>query len=122
MKSIILPAILLICTLFSIVWAHKTVNNTIDDLIDQTEALPNHPTDDALQAIEGLEEHWNKHSELYSTVIKFDFVYNFTKELAAAKAGAASSDQATYLAAKNSMINILEYIKDVQQLRIDNVL
>ena len=40
----------------------------------------------------------------------------------AAKAGVGAEDPGTYLAAKRSMINILEYIRDVQRLRLDNII
>lgn len=122
MKNILLPVLLLIFTLIFIIWAENSVDSSIKGLIDQTKALPDTPNETTLQEIEKIEDHWNKHKELYSTVIKFDFVYNFSKELSAAKAGADADDPGTYLSAKKSMLNILEYIRDVQKLRLDNII
>ena len=122
MKTIIIPVILLIVATFFIIWSGITVDNSLKGLIEQTKALPDTPDKDTLESIEKIEKHWNKHKELYSAVIKFDFVYNFSKEISAAKAGVIADDAGTYLAAKKSILNILEYIKDVQELRFDNII
>jgi hypothetical protein len=122
MKTIIIPVILLIAAIVFVVWSGITVDNSLKGLIEQTKNLPDNPDKNTLKSIENIEKHWNKHKELYSAVIKFDFVYNFSKELSAAKAGVDADDTGTYLAAKKSMLNILEYIKDVQELRLDNII
>lgn len=122
MKTIIIPVILLIAAIVFVVWSGITVDNSLKGLIEQTKDLPDKPDKNTLKSIENIEKHWGKHKELYSAVIKFDFVYNFSKELSAAKAGVEADDVGTYLAAKESMINILEYIKDIQELRLDNII
>ncbi len=122
MKTIIIPVILLIASIVFVIWSGVTVDNSLKGLIEQTNKLPDEPDKDTLKSIEKIEKHWNKHKELYSAVIKFDFVYNFSREISAAKAGVDADDAGTYLAAKKSMLNILEYIKDVQELRLDNII
>lgn len=122
MKTIIIPVILLIAAIIFVIWSGITVDNSLKGLIEQTKSLPDTPDEDTLKAIEKIEKHWNKHKELYSAVIKFDFVYNFSKEISAAKAGVSADDAGTYLAAKKSILNILEYIKDIQALRLDNII
>ena len=44
------------------------------------------------------------------------------KETSSAKAGVIAEDPGTYLAAKKGMLCILEYIRDVQCLRLDNII
>ena len=122
MKTIIIPVILLIAAIIFVIWSGITVDNSLKGLIEQTKKLPDEPDKHTLKSIEEIEKHWNKHKELYSAVIKFDFVYNFSKEISAAKAGVSADDPGTYLAAKKSILNILEYIKDVQELRLDNII
>ena len=122
MKTIIIPVILLIAAIIFVIWSGITVDNSLKGLIEQTKKLPDEPDKHTLKSIEEIEKHWNKHKELYSAVIKFDFVYNFSKEISAAKAGVAADDPGTYLSAKKSILNILEYIKDVQELRLDNII
>lgn len=122
MKTIIIPVVLLIATIIFVIWSGVTVDKSLIGLIDQAKKLPDIPDENTLSSINEIEKHWDKHKELYSAVIKFDFVYNFSKELSAAKAGIDAEDVGTYLAAKKSMINILEYIKDIQELRIDNII
>ncbi|MBR5323032.1 MAG: DUF4363 family protein [Clostridia bacterium] len=122
MKTIIIPIILLIAAMVFIIWSGIAVDNSLKGLIEQTKDLPDTPNENTLKLIEDIEKHWNKHKELYSAVIKFDFIYNFSKEISAAKAGVNAEDTGTYLAAKKSLLNILEYIRDVQKLRIDNLI
>ena len=122
MKTIIIPIILFIAAIVFVVWSGITVENSLKGLIKEVRNLPTIPDKNTLFSIDELEKHWNKHKELYSAVIKFDFVYNFSKEISAAKAGIDADDVGTYLAAKKSMLNILEYIKDVQELRLDNII
>lgn len=122
MRTIIIPVILLISAVLFVCWSGYSVQNSLNELIDQTTRLPEEPAEGTVEEIKAIEEHWNRHKEIYSAVIKFDFVYNFSKELSAAKAGAAADDPGTYLAAKKSMLNILEYIEDVQRLRWDNII
>ncbi len=121
MKPIILPIILLSVAMIFVVVSGMVVESSLVELIEQTKNLPDTVDGEVYQQIEAIEKHWNKHKELYSMVIKFDFVYNFSKEISVAKAGAAADDGGTYLSAKKSLINILEYIKDVQGLRLDNI-
>ncbi len=122
MKTIIIPVILLIAAIVFVIWSGVSVDNSLKGLIEQTKDLPDEPDKNTIKAIEKIEKHWNKHKELYSAVIKFDFVYNFSREISAAKAGVDAEDAGTYLSAKKSMLNILEYIKDVQELRLDNII
>ncbi len=122
MKSIILPIILLISVLAFVITVGFSTNSSLSDLIKQTNALPDNPDEHTLDEINKIEKEWNKHKEIYSAIIKFDFVYNFSKEISAAKAGCTADDPGTYLAAKKSMVNILEYIRDVQRLRLDNII
>ena len=122
MKTVIIPVVLLVSVLLFVVFTGVSVNRSLNGLIEQTKALPDSPQEDTEQELRRIEEHWNKHKELYSAIIKFDFVYNFSKEINAAIAGCAAEDPGTYLSAKRSMINILEYIKDVQKLKLDNII
>lgn len=122
MKAVIVPVALLISVLLFVVLTGVSVNRSLNGLIEQTKALPDNPQNNTEQELRLIEDHWNKHKELYSAIIKFDFVYNFSKEINAAMAGCAADDPGTYLAAKRSMINILEYIKDVQKLKLDNII
>ena len=122
MKTIILPILLLISVLVFVITVGFSTNKSLSDLIKQTNALPDTPEENTLDEINKIEKHWNKHKEIYSAIIKFDFVYNFSREISAAKAGCKADDPGTYLAAKKSMVNILEYIRDVQRLRFDNII
>lgn len=122
MKTIIIPIILLIAAIIFVIWSGISVENSLKGLIEQIKELPDTPDKSTVFSIDEIENHWNKHKEMYSAVIKFDFVYNFSRELSAAKAGVDADDAGTYLAAKKSMLNILEYIKDVQDFRLDNII
>lgn len=122
MKPIILSVILFIGALIFVGVSGYAVENTLTELIEETKSLPDEINGEAYDRLEKIERHWNKHKELYSAVIKFDFVYSFSKEVSMAKAGVAADDEGTYLAAKKSLINILEYIRDVQRLRADNII
>ena len=121
MKPIILPIIILSLAAMFVVISGAVVESSLNELTDQAKSLPDSVDGEAYKQIELIEDHWNKHKELYSAVIKFDFVYNFSKEISMAKAGISADDAGTYLAAKKSLINILEYIRDVQRLRLDNI-
>lgn len=122
MRSIVLPVVLLAAVIVFVILTGMSASNSLEGLIEQTKNLPDTPNDNTEKEIEEIEKHWNNHKEIYSAIIKFDFVYNFSKELSAAKAGCSADDPGTYLAAKKSMINILEYIKDVQKLKLDNII
>ena len=122
MRGVIISTALLIAALIFIIWAGVVADDSLTSLIEKTEALPDEPTEGVADMLDIIEEEWNKHKEIYSAIIKFDFVYNFSKELNAARAGVEAEDSGTYLAAKNSIINILEYLRDVQRIRLDNII
>lgn len=122
MKAVTIPALLLAAAIIFVIVSGAISENALDGLIKMTEELPDEPDPSTYSRLDGLEKEWNKYKELFSAVIKFDFVYNFSKELSAARAGVKADDHGTYLAAKKAMLNVLNYIKDVQKLRLDNLI
>lgn len=122
MKGVIISTALLIAALVFVIWSGAVADSSLAVLIEKTEALPDEPTGEVPDMLDKIEGQWEKHKELYSAIIKFDFVYNFSKEINAARAGAEADDPGTYLAAKKAIINVLEYLRDVQRLRLDNII
>ena len=122
MKSVIIPILILVILITFTVTNGIYVDKKLTSLIDQANALDDIPTENTLDDIKKLEKKWNEQKETYSAIIKFDFVYNFSKEISAAKAGCIANDPGTYLAAKKSIVNILEYLRDIQKLRLDNLI
>ena len=122
MKPVIIPILLLVAVVVFVVLNGENTEKELTYLIKITKELPDKPNDDTIEELEKLEKAWKKQKEHFSAVIKFDFVYNFSKEMSSAKAGAHADDAGTYLSAKKGMLNILEYIRDVQRLRFDNII
>ena len=121
-RPLIISVILLLIIGGFVIVNSINTSDSIDEMVEQVNSLPDIPDDNTYMQIEKTEKMWTERKELYSAIIKFDFVYNFSKEISAAKAGCKAEDPGTYLAAKKSMINILNYIKDVQALRLDNII
>jgi hypothetical protein len=118
----IIPIILLVAVAVFVVFNGLNTEKEIKTLIEQTKELPEEPKKDTLEKIKSIEEIWNKNKEHFSAITKYDFIYNFSKETSSAKAGVIAEDPGTYLAAKKGMLCILEYIRDVQCLRLDNII
>lgn len=122
MKGIIISGLLLTAALLFVVWSGTVTEESLTDLLKKIEDLPNEPTEDTVELLNEIESEWNEKKELYSAISRFDFVYNFLREINAAKAGAEANDPGTYLAAKKGLINVLEYIRDIQRVRLDNII
>ena len=122
MKSMMMPAVFLLIVILFVIVNGVMIDKYITALIEQVEELPDTPNDSTLEQIEKIEDKWKEKEEWVSIVVKFDSVYNFAREWSSAKAGVISDDPGTYLAAKKGMINILKYIRDIQQFRIDNII
>lgn len=122
MKNMIIPIILLIAVGVFVVFNGLNAEKELTALIEQTQKLPEEPEDDTLEEVKSIEKLWNKNKEHFSAITKYDFIYNFSKETSSAKAGIISEDPGTYLAAKKGMLCILEYIRDIQRLRLDNII
>ena len=121
MKPIILPVLLLLLVISFTIFNGTYTANTFDNIIRKIEELPDIPDANTKNLLEKIENDWNAKKELYSSIIKYDFILNFTKELSTAKAGCTSSDDGTYLSSKKSMKNLLEYMRDMQKFRLDNI-
>lgn len=121
-RPLIISVVLLLIIVGFVIVNSIYTSKSINEMIKQVKSLPDIPDNYTYEQIEKTEKMWTERKELYSAIIKFDFVYNFTKEISAAKAGCKAEDPGTYLSAKKSMINILNYIKDVQTLRLDNII
>ncbi len=122
MKPLIIPAVLLIAVLLFVVLSGLNTDKELTSLIKMSEKLPDKPNEKTLDRIKQIEKKWNSNKEHFSAVIKYDFVFNFSKEISSAKAGVIADDDGTYLAAKKGILNILFYIRDIQRLRFDNVI
>ncbi len=122
MKPLIIPAVLLIAALLFVIINGFNTEKELTTIIKMSEDLPDEPTDKTLDQIKQIEKKWNKNKEHFSAIIKYDFVFNFSKEISSAKAGIIADDDGTYLAAKKGILNILYYIRDIQRLRFDNVI
>ena len=120
MKSIAIPVILLLIVIALVVITSVYSVHELNLLIEKTNALPEEPNEDTVDKLKKIEKLWNDKKELYSATIKYDFIYNFSKEINNAKAGCVSDDPGTYLSAKKSIIVLLEYLRDVQSFRVDN--
>ena len=121
MKAIVIPILLMTLVVSLAVFSGNYTETSVARLIEKAQSLPESPDENTMSKLDILEKEWNKHKEKYSAITRFDFVYNFSKELSAAKAGCLADDPGTYLAAKKSMLNILNYLRDIQKLRIDNI-
>lgn len=122
MKTIALPTALLCIVVFAVIITSVYSVKQLDKLIYLTESLPEDPDEKTVDDIKKIEKAWNEKKEIYSAIIKYDYVYNFSRELNTAKAGCVSDDPGTYLSAKKSMLILLKYIRDIQSFRIDNFL
>ncbi len=122
MKTIILPICLLILVIAFMISNGVFVSNTLNEIIIETDSLPDTPEDNTLDKIKNIEQKWNKHKEYYSAVSKYDTIYNISKEFESAKAGVTTDDPGTYLAAKESLVTAFEYLKDMQSFRLDNII
>ena len=122
MKNIILPICLLVFVIAFMVINGVFVSNTLDEIIIETDSLPDIPEDNTLDEIKNIEQKWNKHKEYYSAVSKYDTIYNISKEFEAAKAGVITDDPGTYLSAKESLVIAFEYMKDMHSFRWDNII
>lgn len=121
MKQIALPLLLLIIVLFFTVFNGIYTANCLDSIIQKVKELPEIPEDDTKDILYEIESEWESKKELFSSVIKYDFIFNFTKELSSAKAGCTADDDGTYLSSKKTMQSLLEYMRDIQKFRPDNI-
>ena len=122
MKQMILSSIILTAAIAFMIWASVFSCSKLDGIIEDIQELPDIPNEKTVDMLDDIEKTWNKHRELYSAITKYDFIYNFTKELHSAKSGIIADDPGTYLSSKKAMLNVLYYIRDLQKLRIDNIL
>ncbi len=122
MKNLILSICLLIAVILCIIINGLYTQNSLNELIDETSKLPTTPHEDTVDLLNDIEKIWESKKEIYSVTVKFDFIYNISKEISSAKAGCMTDDPGTYLAARNCLINGLEYIKDIQVFRWDNII
>ena len=122
MKTIALPTALLCIVILAVIITSVYSVKQLDKLIFLTESLPDEIDEETVDDIKKIEKEWNEKKEIYSAIIKYDYVYNFSRELNTAKAGCVSDDPGTYLSAKKSMVVLLKYIRDIQSFRIDNFL
>ena len=122
MKPFIIALVLLIAVAIFVIYSGFSTSSNLDGIISQLKALPEDPDTNTLSDLNIIEKKWEKHKEFYSILTKFDFIYNFSKEMSAAKSGIITNDDATYLSAKNSMVILLEYIRDIQNFRWDNII
>ena len=121
MKSIYLPLIILAFVLIFSVVSGEICQKTLKEIIGDVENLPDIPNEDTKGKIEKLIGKWEKNVEFYSIVSKYDYIANAAKEMQTLLAGCSSDDKGTYLAAKKTLIDSLEYIKDIQTVRLDNI-
>jgi len=121
LKNFYIALILLGLTLTFVISVSLISQNALDSLIDQVDSLPESVTQNTLTELDLIEKKWSSKKELYSVLIKYDLVYNFSRELGSARAGIQADDVGTYLSARSSMLVILRYVRDVQKLRLDNL-
>lgn len=122
MKPIVIPIVLLVLVMVFVVFNGLNVSKDLKTLLDRSNNLPNEPKKDTLEQLEIIEDIWNRHKEHISFVVKYDFIFNVEKEISTAKSGVISDDAATFLSAKKGMINLFEYIREVQRFRLDNII
>ena len=122
MKTLITSGLIFLLTVSFVVCTELHTVKTLDTIIKLTEELPDTPDGGALPKLEAIEKEWSNNKALYSALIKYDYLYGFTKELSSAKSGVYAGDNGTYLSSKRSMLITLRYIRNLQKPRLINML
>ena len=122
MKNAILALLLLAVVIAGVIFAAENTQNSINGLIEDLNKLPDTPDSDTEELLKNFSTKWNSSQELYSAAIRYDFILSIKKDLKSAIAGCRADDPGTYLSSKNSLITTLSYLKEVQSIRLDNII
>lgn len=122
MKNVVIASLLLLAVIIFTVLSSLHSTRSLDNLIEMASALSDKPSDATEEDIKQLENEWEKNWELYSIIVNFNYVNNVSREISNVRSGYTADDAGTYLAAKNALLNALDYIRHTQIIALDNII